>query len=135
MQIELSQIEYRLLLDLVYTGNWIMNSTRGTDRIVDYDKLQEKIFSYCGQAAMPTLAQVWRGHCYPSRAYEDGGIHEAIADYEDGVFFDILAEELSRRDMDAEHLDPNDLKELRSRMEEYLCEFEKNGVDNVSVEM
>ncbi len=31
---------------------------------------------------------------FSPRAYEDGGIHEAIADYEDAVFFDILAEGL-----------------------------------------
>ena len=43
MNIELTEKEFRLLLDLVYTGNWIMNSARGDDRIEDYDNLQEKI--------------------------------------------------------------------------------------------
>lgn len=135
MNIELTQKEFRLLLDMVYVGNWILNSTRGSDRIEDYDQLQEKLFSLCGQAAMPSLVQVWRGRCYPSRAYEDGGIHEAIADYEDAIFFDILAEELARRDMDSEHVSPDDVKELTARMEEYISEFEKNGVDNITIDL
>ncbi len=135
MNMELTQKEFRLLLDLVYVGNWVMNSARGNDRIEPYDQLQEKLFSLCGREGMSSLVQVWRGHCYPSRAYEDGGIHEAIADYEDAIFFDILAEELARRDMDSEHVNPNDVKELTARMEQYISEFEKNGVDNITIEL
>lgn len=74
------------------------------------------------------------GHYFPSKAYEEGGIHEAIADYEDAVFFDILAEELSRRDMLAENRDQEDLSELQRRMDEYMDEFEKNGIDRLTVE-
>ena len=32
MNIELSDKEFRRLLDLVYVGNWVLNSTRGSDR-------------------------------------------------------------------------------------------------------
>ena len=37
MQIDLSKKEFRRLLDMVYIGNWILNSTRGGDRYADYD--------------------------------------------------------------------------------------------------
>ena len=84
---------------------------------------------------MKSLIELWRGHIYPSREYEDGGIHEAVADYEDAVFFDILAEELARRDMDSEHVSPDDIQELQHRMEEYITEFERNGVDNISLDI
>ena len=135
MNIELTNKEFRRLLDLVYIGNWILNSTRPEDdRIEDYDDIQEKLFSQCGKAGMLALIQVWQGHVFPSKAYEEGGIHEAIADYEDAVFFDILAEELARRDMDFEHVNQNDVNELNSRMGEYLSEFESNGVNNVVIE-
>ena len=33
MQIDLTKKEFRRLLDLVYIGNWILNSTRGNDRL------------------------------------------------------------------------------------------------------
>lgn len=135
MTIELTDKEFRRLLDMVYIGNWILNSTRQEkERFADYDKVQEKLFAYCPVAGMRSLVELWKGHIFPSRAYEEGGIHEAIADYEDAVFFDILAEELSRRDLGIED-DMTDSDELCERIDEYLDEFEKNGLTNVSVEM
>lgn len=95
MQIELTEKEFRRLLDMVYIGNWVLNSCREDDRFEDYDNLEEKLFALCPEHGMRALVQKWRGHSYPSRAYEEGGIHEAIADYEDAVFYDILAEELA----------------------------------------
>ena len=134
MQIELSEKEYRRLLDMVYIGNWILNSARGDDRFEDYDRVEEKIFSLAPSQGMTSLVQIWQGHIYPSQAFADGGIHEAIADYEDAVFFDILAEELARRDLGLEDKDPEDLSELNQRREEYLDEFDRNGLDTVTVE-
>ena len=135
MNIELTDREYRRLLDMVYIGNWILNSTRGDDRFEDYDLLQEKLFSLCAANGMRSLVQSWQGYIFPSRAYEEGGIHEAIADYEDAVFYSILAEELARRDLGLESTDPEDFSELSRRMEEYLCEFEKNGLDTVNIDI
>ena len=47
MQLELSKKEFRRLLDMVYIGNWILNSTRGDDRIADYDQVESKLFALC----------------------------------------------------------------------------------------
>ena len=135
MELELTEKEFRRLLDMVYIGNWVLNSTRGEDRFEDYDQLQEKLFAQCGKANMKSLYQSWYGHVFPSKAYEEGGIHEAIADYEDAVFYDILAEELARRDMHLEDTDPDDWSELNTRMDEYIDEFEKNGVENLTVDI
>jgi hypothetical protein len=135
MTIDLTEKEFRRLLDLVYIGNWILNSARGEDRFEDYDLLQEQLFSLCAGQGMPTLIQRWRGHIFPSRAYEDGGIHEAIADYEDAVFFDILAEELARRYLGLVETDPEDFTELNARMDEYLDEFDRSGLDAVTVDL
>ena len=135
MTIDLTEKEFRRLLDLVYIGNWILNSARGEDRFEDYDLVQEKLFALCAGQGMPSLIQRWSGHIFPSRAYEDGGIHEAIADYEDAVFFDILAEELARRDLGLVETDPEDFTELNARIDEYLDEFEKNGLDAVTVDL
>jgi len=135
MNIELTEKEFRRLLDLVYVGNWILNSTRGDDRFDDYDLLQEKLFALCQAHGMRSLVQRWQGHIFPSRAYEDGGIHEAIADYEDAVFFNILAEELARRDLGLEDTDPEDFTELSARMEEYLDEFDRNGLGAIHMDI
>ena len=53
MQIDLSTKEFRHLLDLVYIGNWILNSTRGDDRFADYDNLESKLFELCRNGKMP----------------------------------------------------------------------------------
>ena len=134
MNIELTEKEFRRLLDLIYIGNWILNSTRGEDRFSDYDDLQEKFFALSAKYGMRALVTSYMGHYFPSQAYEEGGIHEAIADYEDAVFFDILAEELARRDMVEENLNQDDMNELTNRMNDYMDEFEKNGIDNIFVE-
>ena len=135
MNIELTDKEFRCLLDMVYIGNWILNSTRGDDRFEDYDLIQEKLFALCPANGMRSLVQNWRGHIFPSQAYEDGGIHEVIADYEDAVFYNILAEELARRDLGLEDCDPDDFTELTARMEDYLAEFDKNGLNTINIDI
>jgi hypothetical protein len=133
LNIDLTEKEFRRLLDLVYIGNWILNSTRTTDRFEDYDIVQEKIFSLCAKNGMKSLIQLWHGHVFPSRAYEDGGIHEAIMDYEDTVFYEILAEELARRDMEYQPVSNDNYEELVSRMDDYIAEFEAHGTDNILI--
>jgi len=134
MKIELTELEFRRLLDMAYIGNWILNSTRGSDRFTDYDNVESRLFSYCQQFGMPTLTEFAGEVAKPSTAFENGGIHEAIAEYEDSVFFEILAEELARRDMDFEPIGPDNFTELTDRIDEYIEEFEQNGIDNISLD-
>ena len=134
MNIELTEQQYRYLLDLVYIGNWVLNSTRGDQRFADYDNLESLIFARAAMEGIP-LAELYQGEIVPSRAFVEGGIHEAIADYESSVFFDILAEDLARRDMNDAPIDESNYAELASRMEVYISEFEKHGTDNILVNM
>jgi len=129
MQIELTSREFRRLLDLVYIGNWVLNSTRGEDRFQDYDDLESKLF-----ALSPALSELWNGTVVPSRAFAEGGIHEAIAYYEDNVFYEILAEELSRRDMDYPEINAEIYDEIVGRMDRYMSEFEISGVQHLVLE-
>ena len=82
---------------------------------------------------MPALVEKWEGADVPSRAFADGGIHEAIVDYEDTVFYEILAEELARRDMDYQPVSQDNYDELVSRMDDYIAEFEAHGTDNILI--
>lgn len=134
MNLELTAKQYRRLLDMAYIGNWVLNSTRGEDRFRDYDEVESLLFSRAPEMGMPTLCEVWNGEVIPSMAFADGGIHEAIIDYENSVFFDILAEELARRDMDDVDIDETNYDEFYQRMDTYLDEFEQHGTDNVHVE-
>lgn len=131
MQIDLTTKEFRRLLDLVYMGNWILNSTRGEDRFREYDDIESKLFALCTEHKMDALVQDWNGTAVPSKAYAEGGIHEAIALYEDTVFYEILAEELSRRDMDYAEITDENYPEIVDRMERYMDEFQLSGVDKL----
>ena len=134
MNIELSNKEFRHLLDLVYIGNWVLNSTRGNDRFQIYDDLESKLFGLCKGTKMQILAEEWNNTVIPSKAYEEGGIHEAIAFYEDNVFYQILAEELSRRDMGYADITEENYDEIVGRINRYMNEFALSGLDHLILE-
>ena len=153
MKLELTDQEFRYLLDLVYIGNWVLNSTRGDDRIEEYDQVEGKVFSHCVPQGMPKLVERYRGSLIPSRAFADGGIHEAIEQYEDVVFYEILAEELALRDakimalqsqinphflnntLESQPLTRENYDALMARIDAYLSEFDEHGTDRVTVDL
>ena len=135
MQLEMSNKQFRRLLDLVYIGNWVLNSTRGDERFQDYDQVESLLFARAALEGMPQLAELYQGEIVPSKAFVEGGIHEAIMEYENNVFFDILAEDLARRDMDYSPIDESNYDELTSRIDAYIAEFEEHGTDNILVDI
>ena len=60
MELELTRKQFRRLLDMVYIGNWILNSTRGEDRFKDYDEVESLLFSKAAREGMPTLADLYQ---------------------------------------------------------------------------
>lgn len=135
MNIELSKKEFRLLLDLAYIGNWVLNSTRGEDRFAPYDDLESKLFGLCREQGMDILVEKWNDLDVPSKAYCEGGIHEAIACYEDNIFYEILAEELSRRDMEYPQISEENYDEILVRMDQYMNEFQTSGLDHLVLDV
>jgi len=133
MELKLTQKQFRRLLDLVYIGNWVLNSTRGEDRIREYDEVESQVFAHCLDHGMTKLVELYEGELIPSRAFAEGGIHEAIMAYEDVTFFEILAEELALKDL-GEPTREN-YAAILERMEEYMGEFELNGTDHVTLDL
>ena len=105
------------------------------DRIKEYDQVESLIFSHCIRHRMSKLVELYQGDLIPSRAFADGGIHEAIENYEDVVFYEILAEELALRDMDGEPLTRENYSALMERIDAYLAEFDQHGTDHISVDL
>ena len=134
MELNLTRKQFRRLLDMAYIGNWILNSTRGEDRFADYDEVESLLFQKAREEGMYALTDTWLGQAVPSQAFAEGGIHEAIVEYENNVFFDILAEDLARRDMDDVPIDESNYQELASRIDAYIAEFEEHGTDNILVD-
>ena len=56
MNLELNSKQFRRLLDLVYIGNWVLNSTRGDQRFRDYDEVESLVFAKAILEGMTTLA-------------------------------------------------------------------------------
>ena len=50
------------------------------------------------------------------------------------MFFEILAEELARKDMDFEPVTAENYEELADRIDGYIAEFEENGVENITLD-
>ena len=133
MELHLTQKQFRRLLDLVYIGNWVLNSTRGDDRIREYDEVESQVFAHCLDHGMAKLVELYEGELIPSRAFAEGGIHEAIMAYEDVTFFEILAEELALRDLGEPTRENYDA--IMDRMERYMGEFEETGPDHITVDV
>jgi hypothetical protein len=135
INIKLSRTEFRRLLDLAYIGDWILNSQfEEEERIADYDKVLSLLFAHCDKAGMTRLFEVEDKQVVPSADFVEGGIHDAIMAYEDTAFFEILAEELARRDMGYPPIGSENVDELADRMDDYIDEFESNGIDKLIVE-
>ncbi|MDR1692203.1 MAG: hypothetical protein LBR72_02505 [Oscillospiraceae bacterium] len=131
MELSMSLKQFRRLLDLVYIGNWVLNSTRGDERITEFDDVEALVFEKCKSLGMANLTEPLDGSAIPSRAFAEGGIHEAIMEYEDTIFFEILAEELARRDIVNEGGTEEDTDQINERIGAYIAEFERNGTDNI----
>ena len=133
MDLSLSQKEFRMLLDLVYIGNWVINSHRiGEEIIEEYNELESRIFGECPRAGLPELCSFYEGVAYPTKEYADGGIHDVIDMYDDDTLFELLAEELAMRDFRLANRQVEDeYDEFNAKFEEYMEEFEESGVDNL----
>ncbi len=134
MTLEFTNKQFRRLLDLVYIGNWILNSTRGRPALRGLRRGRKPCLRQGPGQRYARPGRGVRGEIVPSRAFAEGGIHEAIMEYENNVFFDILAEDLARRDMDDVPIDESNFAELTSRIDAYITEFEEHGTDNILVD-
>ena len=101
------------------------------DRIGEYDQVESAVFAHCRTCGLGKLVE--GAESVPSAQYVDGGIHEAILDYEDMVFYGILAEELARRDLKDRDVDGADSDLLARKIDAYMAEFSANGIENVAV--
>ena len=61
MELKMTEKQFRRLLDLVYIGNWVLNSTRGDDRIKEYDQVESLVFAHCLDHGMAPLTELYQG--------------------------------------------------------------------------
>lgn len=134
LELTLSKQQLRRLLDLVYLGNWVVNYTRDTQRIEEYDQLESYFFHLATQHGMEVVSQVEEDVCVPSQAFVEGGIHSVLAEYEGSVFFDLLAEDLALRDLEVEEITVENYGEFILRTQDYFEEFEEYGTQRLFID-
>lgn len=101
MNIKCTKEEFKVLFDLIYAGNIVVNGMRNYDeRIKEYHEVEQKIFSLAEEFGLNDVAvydEEFKEYM-PTRAYEDSEINEYIDDYDSAVFWEELTLRLARRD-------------------------------------
>lgn len=126
MQINLTPKEFRRLLDLVYIGNWVLNSTRGEDRFADYDNLESKLF-----ALSPPCPSIGTAPSFPPAPIRRAGFTRPSPATRTMFFTRFWQRSFPARDMDYPEITDDNYDEIVTRMDRYMSEFELSGVDHL----
>ena len=146
MKINFTKNEYRILLDMVYLGQWMVEAHKTGDLGNDdaHEKLVQKIYAFSKEMGCADLVMPKKGSnkFYPSRSYEEeSGTQDIIDQYNDDTFWDELVSRLSERDARADAEAKNQKissievfwKLSEPHESKYADEFSKNGLKNLII--
>ena len=144
MQITLSQDQYEKLMHLVYLGNWLVNSYRGSERLEEYDKLAEDIMAFAPAAGLKDRVEFdeFEGRYYPSRRLDEE-MRKFWEEYDEDVFWNMLIDGLAERDYGRKfsEVDLNTMeweeydKKLEPFLKKYEKEIEEHGLERLEVRL
>jgi predicted nucleic acid-binding protein len=142
MKIEFTKKQYKLLMDLVYAGNILINGFRDQEEInKEYEGLEYYIYSLAKEYGWQDYVEYDEEfkEYFPTKKFDEH-MREKIYEYDDYVFWSKLPIELARRDAakklkeDINEENFNDFLKLVCKLEEkYERELEENGLDNVEI--
>lgn len=102
MKIELSEQQYRDLIELLFLGNWVANATRtgakGDEMIEKYEQLQDHILTFAEQFKADDVVIKEGSEYYTTMEFEEA-LMPLMEDYDDYVFWEQLASRLAKRDL------------------------------------
>jgi len=144
MNIELSQEEYELLVEMIFTADYVYNAylNEQDQEREKYHTLQQKIMSFAKQFNKESLVER-DDECnqlIPSKDYyENSTSVHFIEDFEINTFWEQLIDRLAIRDLFNQYgedtvmqMDEKEFFLKRSQFrEKYEEEFEKNGLQNI----
>jgi len=145
MKINITKKEYRLLIDMLYLADWMMNSNIiGDDqKHSQHEKLRKKFLSYYKEMEAEDIIEYCNklNDYYEVQNYDEY-LHEIFIDsYDDETFWAELISRLSKRDaikeIGIEKL--TKMKDLDRAMkigefrEKYENEFEQHGLKHVKI--
>ncbi len=143
MKIECTKEEFKVLLDMVYAGNILINSMRSQEeKIEEYANMEQFFLSKAKEYGLENIAEYDEEYSeyIPTREYEDEEFNGYIDEYETRVFWEELIMRLARRDAlnyagDVDQdITKAALKEMQLKLEDkYEEEIEANGIMNLKV--
>jgi hypothetical protein len=142
MQIILTKEQYEKLMELVYLGNWVVNSYRADDRLDEFDRMAEHVLSFAPSSGYQDRVEFdeFEGRYFPSRKFDEE-LQQYIDEYDDDVFWNTLIERLAERDLIRAHgeetVNRMEWDEYNQKIEPLLKKYEKeiddNGVENLEI--
>lgn len=144
MKINLTKDEYRLLLDLVYLGDWMISAHTDNPeedpQAQKYGPLVQKIFSYANESGLSELVEKSEDGKYDAtRLFDESGVMDVIYEYDEESFWTELIDRLAERDVRAAQPDGHlpalkEYLELAGPIEErYAQEFESHGLQRLKL--
>jgi hypothetical protein len=146
LNINFTQTEYRLLLDVIFIADWVLTAhdPAGGSENDPHQMLFQKLYSHAKEMGCSDLVdEVTESNSYaPSRKYEDeSGVFHWIEEYDDASFWEELIERLTERDVyariPADQQDGLAAEEYWRRAapyeQKYGQEFERHGLDRVVI--
>jgi hypothetical protein len=141
MEISLTQDQYENLIKLVFLGSWLVNSFR-TDRITDFDELENHIYSYAKDSGLQRCVAYDEAtkEYTPSDALEES-VASYIEEYDEDSFWDELVRSLGQRDFIRQYgqaaIQKMKFEEMLEKedpfIQKYAQEFEKNGLQHLGL--
>lgn len=122
MKIDFTKREYRLLLELLYLGEWMIDAheTETRPETVGYRELQQKLYKFAKELDAEDLIEYSRelGEYFPTNKLgEAAHIRSFIEEYDNNSFWQELIHRLVDRDLQAQ-VGEDELR--RMDFEEYL---------------
>ncbi|MGL4369825.1 MAG: hypothetical protein ACRCUT_09175 [Spirochaetota bacterium] len=142
-KLELTDVQYKILVQLVYLGNFMANATREPDDIIEaYEDFEQYIYSQAenfGCGALVEKESAVEG-VYPTREFEEM-MDEFVEQYDDNVFWDELLHRLTENEIISQYGASEVAKmSLVERIEKeqpiikkYEDDFTAHGLDNLAL--
>jgi hypothetical protein len=146
MKIDITNKEYRALLDIFHIADWVLNpyKTKEGPETEEYRNLEQKFFSFAQEMGFANLVEndPEMKDYFPTREYDETNVvMEAIVEYDNESFWEELMERLAMRDLIVKEGkekvmamdDDKRLVKTEKLQEKYAAEFERHGISRVVI--
>lgn len=145
MKINFTKAEYRVLLDLVSLGEWVLTAhdTEDVPKKKKYEEVVQKIFSYAKEIGFEKLIIFNPGlqRYFGTREYDESEKEEYLEEFEENTFWTELINRLAERDFLRENglervkemsLEEK-IREIHKHEEKWSEELGKHGIDRLKI--